>query len=207
MIRQDFILRLIEQLAHVLARILALRRAGRHEEALEATDEALQKFVGLDARFIEALSLKDLLSLMKPGIDLDITRCLVVADLLKERSQIYDDQGDAQASFEAQVKALTLFLEIFTSPGAVDLPDRATKTEELIAALEEYELPPETQVRLFRYFEKTGRYSDAEDRLFEMVEDSPDDETLQIEGARGPGLDPTQIPKVKPQLPQTRPSA
>ena len=170
MIKQDYIMRMVAQLVEVLARILHLRETGQYLEGLAAIDEALQRLIGLNARFINSLSVRDLVALMKPSIGLDATRALVAADLLKEQGDIYKAGGDPDASFESHVKSLTLYLEIFTSPGAVDLPDRVAKAEGLIAELEEYELPRETQIRLFQYFEKTGRYSLAEDLLFEMLE-------------------------------------
>jgi hypothetical protein len=180
MIRQDYIMRMIAQMVQVLARILHLRETGRYEQGLAAVDDEMQKFIGLDARFINSLSVKDLVALMKPSIGLDATRALVAADLLKEQGDIYEDQGDPEAAFASHVKSLTLFLEIFITPGVPELPERAAKTEELIERLAEWELPYETQIRLFQYFEKTGRYSQAEDALFDLVEAGAEGDTLAL---------------------------
>jgi hypothetical protein len=180
MIKQDYLMRMVAQMVEVLVRILRLRETGQYEQGLAAIDDALQKFIGLDARFINSLSVKDLVALMKPSIGLDATRALVAADMLKEQGEIFEARGDLEQTFDSHVKSLTLFLEIFTSPATPDLPERVAKTEELIERLDEWELPPETQARLFHYFEKTGRYSRAEDALFEMIEVGADEETVAL---------------------------
>jgi PAS domain S-box-containing protein len=48
MIRKDYIERLIDQLAQVLARLLHLRKEGQHEEALRAVREASMDLFGLE---------------------------------------------------------------------------------------------------------------------------------------------------------------
>lgn len=170
MIKQDFLMRIVEQLALALGHVLQLRAKGFHEEALQATDDALQKLVGLDFKFVNMLALKDLLALLKPGIDLDVTRALVIAELFKERGDLWEIQNQEDLAFAAHAKALTLYLEIFTGPGQIDLPAQREKTEALVENLEEFELPYETRLRLFRYFDKTKRYAQAEDFLTEIVE-------------------------------------
>src|ERR1041385_6291719 len=113
MIKHDYILRLIEELVQVVARILRLHERGENDAALSAIDDALLKFVGLELRFIDALSLADLVALMRPRIDLDLSRCIVLADLLKARGDVRTSMGEVEAGLDSYVKSLTLYLEIF----------------------------------------------------------------------------------------------
>ncbi len=46
--------------------------------------------------------------------------------------------------------------------------------EELLAALEDYELPEYIKSRLVGYYERLGEYGQAEDILFELLEVQPD---------------------------------
>src|SRR6266404_3686941 len=177
MIKDDYILREIERLVQALAKIFKLHKQGENDEALAAIDDAFLDLVGLDRELVEMISLKDLLALMKLGIDLDITRCLVIADLLKARGDVRTRMGAGQESAATYARSLTLFLNIFTSPVSIDLPEYRARAEELIGKLKGCDLLPETKVPLFRYFEKTGRYARAEDVLFEMVEGDADETT------------------------------
>jgi hypothetical protein len=181
-IKQDYILRLIEQLAQFLARILKLHERGEYDAAMDAIGDALKKLVGLDLRVIEALSLEDLVKLLKPGIDLDVSRAIIVADLLKARGDVRHSLGDPDGGTESYVRSLTLFLEVFTAPGSIELPDQTTRMEWLITRLADEELPPVSLVRLLRYYEKTKRFALAEDVLWELLDGEDGDDFID-EGA------------------------
>jgi hypothetical protein len=170
-IKQDYILRLIEQLAQFLARILKLHERGEYDAAMSAIEDALRKLVGLDLRLVEALELEDLVALLKPGIDLDVSRCIVVADLLKARGDVRHALGDEAAATDSYVRSLTLFLEVFSGPGSIDLPEHQARAEWILGRLADAELPATTLVRLLRYHEKKGRYALAEDVLWELVDE------------------------------------
>jgi len=175
-IKQDYILRLIEQLAQFLARILKLHEKGDYDAAMLAIEDALKKLVGLDLKLVEAIGLEDLVNLLKPGIDLDISKCIVVADLLKSRGDVRLALGDPEAATDSYIRSLTLFLEVFTGPGSIELPDQRARAEWLIEHLADEELPEVTLVRLVRYHEKAGRFALAEDALWDLVDGTDDDE-------------------------------
>lgn len=178
MIRQDYLLRMIAMLAEVLAHLATLRGQGKNAEALAEIDEQFMKLIGLEARFLNSLALGDLVNLLRPSIGMDASRALAAADLFYEQGHALNGLGQEDAAFAAHVKSLTLYLEIFTMPGTLDLPERSERAEELVSSLGEYELPTETMRRLFSYFEKTGRFAAAEDILFDLREAAPDDEAL-----------------------------
>ena len=56
-------------------------------------------------------------------------------------------------------------------PGTIDLPEQTARAEQLIKILEDYELPHQTRERLMVHLEKTGRFDQAEDALFDLLED------------------------------------
>jgi hypothetical protein len=175
-IKQDYILRLIEQLAQFLARILKLHERGDYDAAMVAIEDALKKLVGLDLRVIEALALEDLVTLLKPGIDLDVSRCVIVADLLKSRGDVRHALGDPDGGIDSYIRSLTLFLEVLSGPGAIELPDQIARTEWLITRLDNEDLPTLTLERLLRYYEKTRRFALAEDALWDLVESEDGDD-------------------------------
>ncbi|MGH2482458.1 MAG: DUF6483 family protein, partial [Ktedonobacteraceae bacterium] len=60
--------------------------------------------------------------------------------------------------------------------------DQLAEIEGLTYKLADYDLPQHTQEMLFRYFERTGRFSQAEDTLDEMLEANPGDRGIVVKG-------------------------
>lgn len=111
-----------------------------------------------------------------PSRTLNIEKCWLVATLLKAEGEIYEDQLDENHSYSSFLKACNLFLEaLYDQYGQREI-EPAQEIEALLGRLENYELPWRSMELLFWYFERTGRYSKAEDMLFDLLETESSDE-------------------------------
>ena len=173
MIRQDYIMRMIEQLVRVLMEAAALKKAKKYTEALLTVDQALQQLSGFDSKFVNSLPDDSLIALLKTGDALDADKCIIVADLLDIEGDIYEVQDQLQESYYRHLKALNLFLAAFLSRTQTSLPHHFAQIEPIVDKLEPYDLPLETKHRLWPYFERVGRYAQAEDLLYELIEVEP----------------------------------
>jgi hypothetical protein len=182
MIRQDYIMRMIEQLVRVLAEAAALKKANKYAEALLTIDQALQELSGFDSKFVNSLPDDALLTMLKTGDALDADKCIIVADLLDIEGDIYEVQGQLQESYYRHLKALNLFLAAFLSRTQTSLPHHFAQIEPIVEKLESYDLPLETKHRLWLYFEQVGRYAQAEDLLYELIEAEPEPEEMVTQG-------------------------
>lgn len=169
MMKQDYILRLIEEFGQAWALVVARLRAGRYNDALEGVDEAARRHVGLSLRLIEGMSSEDLIGMLRVGDTLDRGRCVLLAELLREQGEILELQGRPGEATSARLKALDLFLEVHDAYDAPELAERRAAMERMIGRLEEYRLPPDALSRLLPYYERAGRYADAEDVLYELL--------------------------------------
>lgn len=174
-------MRLIEQFSRTLGELTGLKQQQKPQQALAAIDELLQGLMRLNSRTIDALSEQDLLALMSTNGMIESEKLLIVARLLKEEGDIYAAQGDSQASGRRHLKALNLFLAAARTGADTKLVDYHAEIDELTERLRGFELPVATQRELWRYFEAAGRYADAEDVLFELL-DAEADERLIAEG-------------------------
>lgn len=104
-LRRDFIQRMIEQLAAVLAATLNLRRAGAHEEATRQLEEAARALVGLDLRMLEGLDPGAVAGLVG-----EAERLVVLARLCHERAEVARDAGSG-AEGAWRRRAAELWLE------------------------------------------------------------------------------------------------
>ena len=88
MIRSDYIMRMIEQLSRVLVQIVFHKKNGEYEQAIIQINTALKSLVGLDPEIIRTLPAEEIIRLLHIGDQLEAGKCLVIAKLLKERTEI-----------------------------------------------------------------------------------------------------------------------
>jgi hypothetical protein len=170
MMQKDYILRMIQQLSRVLIQILHLREIKDYEGALTYIDDVFKQALGFSSDLITSVPDETLLAMLTSFDVLDIEKCFLVANLLKAEGDIYVDQDDFDTSYYRYSRSLYLFLAILLSASSISDPDIFLEVEGLLDKLEDYELPAEIKNQLFQYFERTGRYSRAEDVLFELLE-------------------------------------
>ena len=170
MLQRDYLLRMIEQLAAVVAYVIALSDRGRQEEALNALSRAYGQLVGLDADLVRTLAADSLTALLRSGESLDAGKCLALAELLEREGDVCDRQGRPVDAGDRRVTALGVRLAIWSSAITAPVPDNATRLDSLLTRLRGQDFPPATRRRRVRYYEVTGRYADAEDQLFDLLE-------------------------------------
>ncbi len=171
MIQKDFILRLIEELAKAIAKILGLKKNKQYQEALEVIDRSFQRWLGLKSDLISFFSCDDLAEMMSAKEPLGAAKCILIAELLKEEADIYDIKESYQESLPRYLKSLTLFLKVFSYPTKLKPQKYSDKIDAIFNKLsQQCSLSKETCQNLFSYYEKTQRYAKAEDLLFELID-------------------------------------
>jgi len=114
MIREDYIIRMIDQLVKVLLKILINKKNKNYQEAIHTIDTAFDSILGLDFNIINLLTAQDLISLLNFSSDEEEKniKCIVIAKLLKERVEIerVTDTSNSKYVRDYQ-KALYLYLE------------------------------------------------------------------------------------------------
>lgn len=97
MITRDFILRQIQQLVQVLARVMMLRSARQEETALQEIDRALSEISGMDVLLHPGLHREDVLATCGTGNDFNPEKALVLADVLVEKAELLrEEEGRRQ---------------------------------------------------------------------------------------------------------------
>ncbi len=132
MIKQDYILDLIRQLAVFLARISGLMQEQRPGAALDALDAAGSQLIGMTPTSAEALSLSSLRMVLSGHDGPDVARMMVMGVLLSRRSAIITDPASAAALSD---KARALLIEAGVAAGGA-LP------VEVLRELEALDGPP-----------------------------------------------------------------
>jgi hypothetical protein len=152
--RQDYLLRLIEQLRQFVAQALALRQAGKLDEALIALVHAQEKLFVRPAAEFRHLPLAEQLPMLKFGESAETGRekCVAYAAILEQAGLVYQGKNQDAIAASAFQLALHVLLLVASEPGAVtpELRSGIAKLQERVT-IEELNTP--TRELLTRYEE------------------------------------------------------
>jgi len=163
-------MRQMEQAIRLMQMALGLIKWQNYPEALDIIDDGFQQFFGVNSKFVNAMPLEYLLSMLTQGELLDTNGCLLMARLLKAEGEVYEAAGDDERCYHRYVRTLRLLLEVFESQRRHNSPAEWADVDEVVEKLAQFELPIETQERLFAYYYAKGRYAEAEDLFWQWVE-------------------------------------
>ncbi len=182
MSQRDYILRIAEEFGRALAQVLYNRQIQDYAAAHKLLDEQCKQAFGMGIGFMRSVPDETLLSMLTSFDTLDTEKCWLLAILLKEEGDIYQDQGNASESYYSYVRSLNLVLEVLLRDTTINGTTTVPELEDLLSRLSEFELPARTRLLLFRYFDRTGKYARAADVLFEMLEAGDPDGDLREQG-------------------------
>jgi hypothetical protein len=131
--QRDYILRMIEQMAAVLARLRKLIQGG----GIEAADQEIRQTAGIygvDLDAARAVDSETLLLLISPGGQPDVSRTWITAELLYLDGLRLESQGDLREAHHVYSKALLLFNSL--EPSSIGgLPEAGDRIGELRARI------------------------------------------------------------------------
>jgi len=181
MIRNDYIVRMIEEFAEALRRIRALKNEQRHGEASLLTEEEFKRITGIDSQALLKLSETELIAHL---IESDAAhgvreKMFFVTTLLKEAGDLAAAEGRIDDSRACYLKGLHLLLDSLARGDDFEQPEFVPKVDLFVNTLEE--IPPQTCALLMQHYERTGQFAKAEDALFTILDsDASNDYALNF---------------------------
>ena len=175
MIRRDFVVRSIQQLAQALAQVLHFKERQEYEQALREIGRALREFGEGDEAPAHGRSLDDWLTLCRrhPGSAGGVM--LAVADVLTEQGELLSIQEKTSDALLARQFAAGILIEALLKEECFVSADLVAKVEQLISHCAAGPQPPGLLRRLVTYFEVRGDFARAEDTLFEWLDSGEPD--------------------------------
>lgn len=179
-LKDDLILRSLEQLAEVVRALAGVTSTQAIEEAEATLARAYRQHTGSEATLFRQLPSEQLLSVLSSAGALDKEKAYLIASMFGVDARLQEAKGDA-APVSLQLKALDLHLA--AANAELDVEDNDEQIERLMGELSAYVLPDATQWRLLDYAVTKGDYSGAEDQLFSLLERLGSTPTVQERGA------------------------
>lgn len=110
MIQNDYILRMIEQFAKMIASIILRRKAGDHKGALEQIQTTSRLYLKIELEELIAHTPEQMVeSFRDPKGQLDLVKCVLCADLLLQLTLLSEEKGQKEASLELKKSCLYLY--------------------------------------------------------------------------------------------------
>ena len=166
-LKDDLILRSLEQLAEVVRALAGNVSTQAIEEAEATLANAYHQHTGSEARLFRQLPSEQLLSVLSSAGALDKEKAYLIGSMFSVDARLEQVKGN-DAPVNLQLKALDLHLA--AANAELDVEDNDEQIERLLGKLSVYVLPDATQWRLFDYAVISKNYADAEDKLFGLLE-------------------------------------
>ena len=174
MITRDYFMRMIHQLAQVIAKVLKFNEVKQYTEALEEIQLSSKQLLGMDLRLITSLSDTEFIRFFSLGERFEVEKCVVTAKLLRLIGEVREGQADDIGRYHSYTTSLSLLLELLFRESETLPKEYFDEIEVLIGKLASYELSAALQRKLFRFYGIVGRYDVAENVLFELVQKDPE---------------------------------
>ncbi|MCB1097604.1 MAG: hypothetical protein KDN22_18675 [Verrucomicrobiae bacterium] len=175
MIRNDYIMRQIEMLGAFARKLLKRIEDNELDDAGTDADAASRQFVGVPLVVLENQPPDGFESMLSAGGQFDYMRGLAAATLLELRGKLARADGDEPTAFRLWTNSASLLVLCYDSPDVEVREMSATRLENVLKALQEYEIPEFLHRLLTQHYEKLGKYSRAEDHVFQAVSASQSD--------------------------------
>ncbi|AKG36360.1 DUF6483 family protein [Paenibacillus durus] len=170
MFRRDYIVRMIEDMTAMIAKVFDLKQQRKTTEALWEVDELLNKHFRLNSRLLNSLSVEDIIEIFRLGGGIEVDKLQGMARLLYEEGSIYAAADQIPEALPRMMKALHLYLYAALHGADRELLGLPEEIDDCLKNVEAYRLPAKTERLLMSYMESIGRYGKAEDSLYRLKE-------------------------------------
>ncbi|WP_091000525.1 DUF6483 family protein [Paenibacillus sp. OK003] len=182
MFRKDYLLRMMEEMTEAIGKVFTLKQQRKHTEALSELDELLRRQFGLNLSLLNSLPAEDVIEMFRFRGVIEVDNLQQAARLIEEEAYIYnekakvegiDDQEKMDSEDEALIRLMrSLHFYLYAlnhgaNPKLLDAPDRV---EGILEQTKQYELPARTEKQLALYREQQGRYDQAENSWYRLLQ-------------------------------------
>ena len=173
MIERDYIMRMINMLVASLVRILAFKNKKEYPQALLEIQTTGKTLLGIDRKLVDQFSVPQLMQLFGSDLSVMVPKSYVLGVLLKEEAEVRELMSEEARSVELYSQSLNLLIETYLRFGEPVEPRHLEFTDAVLGKLHGQTLPVDLLERVFRYEEATGRFAEAENALYAIIESAP----------------------------------
>lgn len=174
MIESDYIMRMINRLCDVIAKVLKLKREENFPRAFAEISRGCRGLLGADFSFFDTFDEQQILEFLGKDPEYAPSRWYIMGALLQEGAGIDRAAGNEPEASRKEAKALALLLAAYLDCGPVVGEEHEGRLNSLTAATKNVALSPHTLMLLLRYLEQRGAFALAEDVVWRLVHSCPE---------------------------------
>ena len=133
---RDYLLRLVEQMARMIASLIAKRQSGLHDEAKHDLEALCLEHIGLTLDFVKRASPEALKESLASGGALQHARAIGLAELLILDAEICEESGQAAHAWISRLHAFCLLDDHFDLLSREEQATYRKKLDQLAHCLE-----------------------------------------------------------------------
>ena len=159
--------------------LLALRNMldeDKPNQVLLDVQEGYRQLFGVDGEFILNAPENYLALMTSAGRAGDNNKIISLADLLTVEGEAFALKGDYPQSQRRYCKALHVLIDSYLARNFDKSLDHTERIDQLISLSADDSIPLETLNRVFHYYERVGRFAQAEDTLYELLNSANDND-------------------------------
>ena len=169
MLTEDYIMRMINQMVAVLAKLIGLKDAGQYQSAQQVIDQSLEQLLGLKPELLKHMDDSSILNLLTSQGELGTERLYILAELYRHEGDILIAQNRTQEAIFDYQRALSFYLQLPDDQKDQDSSKIKQKITDLFIELENVNLPVEILYQLFDFFERNGEFTFIEDVIARLL--------------------------------------
>ncbi len=173
MLTKDYIMRMIDTLVRVIERLLELKRGNNTAEGFLEIDRVTKEYFGFDRKFIDSMSDAQLVKMISNSETLLAPNCYLLGTLFKEESDLYKIQKDEEKSLEMNERSLFFFVKGLKNNPVLIEDGHLKSVDEVVERLKDKEINIDTEECMFFYFEFRGKFDEAENLIFDLIDYDP----------------------------------
>lgn len=108
MIQKDYLMRLIEEMATVVARLFGLMTEDKLQEAIKLLDKTYDSFFKFEGKLLRFTPKEELLDILKEKEDMEAEQMEIVAELLRHEAEVWIKMGKLQEGIDVLGKSIYL---------------------------------------------------------------------------------------------------
>jgi len=173
MLEKDYLMRMIQQLSIVLAKIIFNKDIQNYDLSLEEIDDAFKSLLGWDTDFTTSLTSLELFEKLDLIDGKHWEKCLVAAELINQEAQVYElKRGFSPMISDLYQKAFLFYLQVVENKRDDNTERCFRNLEYIVNILIEEDLPADFKYSLCKYFELSGQFDRAENIYYELLEEN-----------------------------------
>ncbi|MDQ7092936.1 DUF6483 family protein [Desulfosporosinus sp. PR] len=179
---KDYLMKMIKEFTISLGKIMGLKAENKIEESQEALNDTLKYVTELNIEVIEALPYDILIHKVSGNRLFNTGKHLMLGELLIQQADIFEIKGEKSRAKNLYWKSLNILINIFLCGDALASEEDKSRIDELIEKIGWFNLPNESKLSLFQYYELTNKYAKAEDVLFDLIKTTEVNQDILTKG-------------------------